>query len=122
MPARPEDKIHRDILEYLRLVLPGAAINHAANEVGLSGKQAERIVGKAKAMGMRPGWPDLEVIYQGRALFFEVKAPEGRVSLVQRQTQADLAANGALCAVVRSIDDTRACLRTWGIQTREITA
>lgn len=118
--ARREDPIHRAILQYLRLALPGALVVHAANEVGLSGSDVARAISKAKSLGMMPGFPDLMVIPAAGIgpLFFEVKAKGGRLSAAQRDVISALDDLGYRVAVVGSISDVSARLADWGIPNR----
>lgn len=134
-PQRPRRKnvsrelpVHRECLSYLRLALPGAAINHSPNGFHVPmppdlpprwraffQTAAAREVAKLKTMGARPGWPDLLVIHKGRTMAFEVKSDAGRATDDQSQSLRDLQANGALVAVVRSAADCQAALERWGV-------
>lgn len=108
-----EGPIHlaiRDLLGTLGLVF-----HHSPNELDMSGKSAMLAVAKAKARGMRPGWPDFEIIHGGRVYFLEVKAPGGSLSEAQRDTLAALHVVGAVSAVVTSVEGARQALRDWGI-------
>jgi len=116
-----EAQIHKAILQWLRTVLPDAIVHHSANE-GVRGGKAGILDGaRRKSMGQVAGFPDIQVITWQHVgpMFFEVKAPGGRVKREQAMTIARLEAFGYRCAVVRSIDDVRARLFEWGIPTRE---
>jgi len=110
-----EGPIHLACLHCLQWKLPGAAIHHSANELDLGGDPKAKAIaqGKAKARGMRPGWPDIEVIWRGHFWTFEVKSETGRVSPEQRDCGADIIANGGRWAVVRSVDDVKRCIAAW---------
>lgn len=110
-----EGPIQRAVINYLRLALPGILITHTANEVAARGVDVRRAIGKAKSLGMLPGWPDLTCIWRGRIFFLEVKAPGGAMTDAQRAVADAMAAHGALWALVRSIDDVSARLAEWGI-------
>jgi hypothetical protein len=118
--APREDPIHRSILQYLRIALPGALVVHAANEVALSGSEVARAISKAKSLGMVPGFPDLVVFPASSVgpLFFEVKAKGGTLSAAQRDVTATLDGLGYRVALVRSIEDVAARLADWGIPNR----
>lgn len=108
-----EGPIHlaiRDLLETLGLVF-----HHSPNELDMAGKDAMLAVAKAKARGMRPGWPDFEIVHGGRVCFLEVKAPGGSLSRCQRDTLAALHIAGAIVAVVTSVDGANQALKNWGI-------
>lgn len=111
--------IHRAVLHYLQLALPGAVIHHSAQNLGIGGgKDAKiaRAVALAKSMGMRIGFPDLLVIWRGRCMGFEVKAEGGLSSEAQARVGQDFVTNGAQYAVVRGIDDVREVLAAWGVE------
>jgi len=112
-----EGPIHRSILAYLHAILPGALIHSSPNSFGdMTGPGIARQVAKARNMGMRPGWPDIEVFWQGRGLFFEVKAEGGKLQDHQKALGQALIAQGMKWAVVRSIDDVREWLTAWDVQ------
>ena len=119
--AKPEQAIHKAVLRYLELVFAGkAVIPHSANEAPLSRrdpKGAAIAMANAKAMGLRPGFPDLVVLPFSHIgpLFFEVKAPKGRVSEAQQIMMGRLDELGYKVAVVRSVDDVAARLAEWGV-------
>lgn len=116
-PARPENAIQADIVGYLRAVVPNAIVYANANAARrtASGRAANGVP------GLLPGIPDLSVcIFGGQILYFEVKAPGGRLSKPQEGVIAMLRAIGARVAVVTSIDEVRAALREWSIETREV--
>lgn len=120
----PEKAVHKAILQYLELVFrPPAIIHHSANEAALSNRDrvgAAIAMNAVKAMGMRPGFPDLVVLPYSNIgpLFFEVKAPGGRVSENQQIMIGRLEALGYRVAVVRSVDDVVAKLAEWGVWAR----
>ena len=110
-----EGPIHRAIVAYLFLRLPGAVIHASPNSFGdLNGPAIGRQVAKAKHNGMLPGWPDIEAFWRGRAMFFEVKAGKAKARENQSQIGAALVANGALWAVVNSVDSVAEKLAEWG--------
>lgn len=116
-----EGPIHRAILSFLRVAMPDAVIHHSPNELNLRGDKVAKAIAqnKAKGLGMRPGWPDLEVFHNGTPYFFEVKAEGNTQTPAQKDIQAELQAQGIRYAVVRSIADVRECLSEWGVATKE---
>lgn len=123
MPRDIEGPIHRQIVTYLRAVLPPECIiHHSANEGVRGGKRGILDGAKRKAMGQVPGFPDIIVLPFSTIgpMFFEVKAPKGRVSDAQSDVLTRLDLLGYRHAVVRSVDDARRCLRMWSIPTREV--
>lgn len=113
-----EGPIHKAILSLLIAVLPArAVIHHSPNELQITASPAARAiaVNRAKALGMRAGWPDLEWLLDGRMYFFEVKAPDGKESADQADIRAQLIAAGALVEVVASVEQAEAALKKWGL-------
>jgi hypothetical protein len=111
-----ETPIHIAIVEYLRLVMPGALVIHPAN----GGKRSAREGAEFKRMGVLAGTFDLIIVTQeGRLAFLEVKDALGTLSKPQKAFGAALDAAGVPWAVVRSVDDARRVLSLWGIETRE---
>lgn len=63
------------------------------------------VAGKiAKSMGAKAGVPDILIVYAGRAIFIELKAPKGRVSPEQIQVRNELVMAGATWVVCRDLD------------------
>lgn len=110
-----EGPIHKAILHYLELQFPRAVVHHSPNEVSLRGKDVARAIAKAKSLGMKPGFPDLIMVCGGRTIALEVKAPDGRLQDRQKNIGEALEMNGALWAVVRSVDDVRDKFKRWGV-------
>lgn len=110
-----EGPIHRAVLAYVKTALPRAAVHHSPNEVARRGKAGMINAQRQRSLGTVTGWPDLEVIVSGRIYFLEVKAPAGKQTEAQREVQAMLATQGAPYAVVRSVDEARAALVSWGL-------
>lgn len=115
-----EGRIHRSILHWLRAVLPGAIIHHSPNSVRWGGKAAQINGAKNVAMGTLAGFPDIFCRTYSGDFYFEVKAEGSYLSPAQKAFRDQLAALGChRYAVVRSIEDAREALDSWGITTRE---
>jgi hypothetical protein len=113
-----ETAIHIAIVNLLYLALPkGAIIHHSHNE----GKRSKADAGKAKAMGQRPGFPDIIIMWQRVTYMLEVKTATGRQSNVQKDFERDAAATGfPFYAIVRSVSEAEATLKAWGIPIRTV--
>jgi hypothetical protein len=111
-----EGPIHKAILQLLDLTLPPDAIyHHSPNELDMAGEEAARQIAKARNLGTKPGWPDIEIIWRGRAFFLEVKADKGRQSEAQAAIQVELGLAGAPYEVVRSVTEAELVLIRWGL-------
>jgi len=107
----PEADLQRDVVRFLRLVLPDTAIiHHSANEVTGGGEAARKRQAILVGMGVYPGFPDLMVIWAGRVLFLELKSPTGRLSEAQHAFADAVMGQGFTWALVRSVRDAEEAL------------
>ena len=116
--AHPEDDLHMAVAQFLDLALPKDA---CWTTVEHGGKRGKREAGRLKAKGVKPGWPDIEIIWHGRAYFIELKAPKGLLSDNQITTHLALKQAGALIATLRSVEEVEGTLRGWSIPLRATT-
>ena len=100
-----ETCLHKTCVEYVRTAYPEVIIHHSPNELGLRGENAAREINKRKKLGMRVGWPDLELFYMGRVLFIELKIEKRKVTKLQDECHTDLTMNGFDVVVIRSVVD-----------------
>lgn len=118
--GNPEQILQRAIASWLRVVLPtpeaGGPVWTAVNPV--PGK-SRASAGISKAMGLAAGFPDIVMIWQGRAIVFELKAKGGTTSDAQKAMIKALSHNCAHCFVIRSIEEMRLALRGLAVPTRE---
>jgi hypothetical protein len=114
-----EGPIHKAILQLLDLCLPGDAIyHHSPNELDMAGPEAARQIAKARKLGTKAGWTDIEIVWQGRFYGIEVKAPGGRLSQAQADIHAAMRRAGAEVAIVSSVTEMREVLNQWGLHCR----
>ena len=104
---RPEEALHRAVAAFLDVALPEGA---AWTTVEPGGYRTKAEAGIAKARGVKAGWPDVLVIFRGRAIFFELKGPKGRLSAAQTAAHERLRLAGAVVYTVRSLDELAAVL------------
>jgi len=105
------------IAEYLACVLPADAFA-TVFPAGGGGKARGA---QLKRMGMLAGVPDWLVIWQGKSLFFELKAPGGRLSAQQIETHALLRCAGAFVTTVYRLEAVEGALRGFGVPLRGTT-
>jgi hypothetical protein len=110
--TRPEQEIQRAIFQHLAIRAASTVFAfHPAN-----GGWRSRVEGAIpKGMGVRAGVPDIVAVKGGRCYALELKAPDGRLTPVQREAHAALAAAGATVAVAYGLDDALARLEAWGL-------
>ena len=110
-----ERELHGAVVLFLGYALPdGAVLHHSPNE-GKRGWNAQRDL---KASGARKGWPDLEILWQGRAYFLELKAPRKYPTADQRGVHSLLRAAGCQVCTVRSVAEAEMALSGWGLPLR----
>lgn len=109
---KEEEAIHRAVVELLQVsAVPGVAWTHMpAGEVRpiSTGK-------KLKAMGTKPGWPDIILVKGGHFYGLELKTEDGRLSPAQVAAHEALAAAGATVAVAYGLDQSIEILKGWGL-------
>lgn len=71
-----------------------------------------------RAVGYVSGTPDILVVHDWTPIFFELKAPKGRVSDTQKETHDALRSAGADVFVVRSIFEVCEHLKGCGVPLR----
>jgi hypothetical protein len=102
--AQPEQQIQRAVFEHLAIRAASTVFAfHPAN-----GGWRSRVEGAIlKGMGVKAGVPDIIAIKGGQCYALELKAPDGRLTPVQRDAHAALVAAGATVAVAYGLDDAR---------------
>lgn len=111
-----ERALQEYIVQWLEVTLPDfSVVHHSPNE----GRRHVNFRNTLKRGGTRWGWPDLEVFVPAAgfwspevrgAIFLEVKAPKGRPTDAQTETQQALRLCGCHVAEVRSIKDVESFL------------
>ena len=96
----------------------GAIIHHCANEVTEAGPRGAKRQAILVGMGVQPGFADLIILCDGRALFLELKSLKGRLSPAQEAFRDAVLAQGFGWALVRSLDDALGALADHGFTTR----
>jgi hypothetical protein len=76
---------------------------------------------RRKDRGIKPGWPDVQFIYQGRFYGIELKIGDGKQSDYQAQRQAEIERAGGVYVICRSVEEVERQLRAWGFPMRATT-
>ncbi len=118
MRRTDETDLHIAAVSLLEHVLPkGAIVHHSHNE----GKRSKRDAGLAKAMGQRPGFADLIILYRNTVYFIEFKSKTGTQTVVQMYFEMDIRATDFKhYEIVRSLEELVAVLDGWGILARGV--
>lgn len=106
-----EAQIHKAIVSYLNLEMTGGWLwFHPANGEA----RTPQTGAKLKAMGVRPGIPDLVFVSpNGRVHFMEIKRPGAVLNLAQRQIADWCEARQVPFQIARSVDDAKQILDEW---------
>jgi hypothetical protein len=111
-PEQTEEQIHRAVVQLLdRAAVAGVFSFHVPNGEA----RGPGIGGKLKAMGTRPGMPDVCILFLGRFYGLEIKKRGGKVSPAQRMAHAQMVACGAEVRTVYDLDEAIAALKDWGM-------
>src|SRR3990167_8130944 len=96
-----EAQLHRAVAIYIAMAVPHDAV---WTTVGHGG--GGRIRGaQLKAMGLRAGWPDVQILWRGSFLGIELKSDAGRISPAQDETAAAIERAGGEVHLARNLDD-----------------
>lgn len=124
MPRRnqPEFRIQCAVADQLRFrALPGlfwTALANGENRpkvMDAQGRWYSPTGERLQRSGLRPGNPDLLLIWQGRAIGLELKAEGGRQNANQRATQTDWTLAGGLYHVAKGFQEAMAFLEMLGV-------
>lgn len=106
--AQPEEELHRAAVEWVVLSSARYPILRWMLHVPNGGKRPRGEAGKLKALGTKPGYPDLTLPrpnHTWRGLAIELKSPVGTVSSYQQEWLDAFAEDGWLVAVCRSLEE-----------------
>ena len=101
MARHEEDRLHTYIWKALQFILPDDAIAWSTENRQMGPREGLR----RKMRGCIPGVPDMEIHYQCRSLFSEIKTPKGTMNKAQRDMHKRLKAARMPVAVCRSLED-----------------
>lgn len=119
MPRRrdnPEERLQRAVADFLAVAMP-LGIVWTAFPAGGGGKVRGA---KLKAMGLKPGWPDVQMILppHGRFIGIELKAPKGRTSDEQDAVHEAVRAAGGHVFICRCVEEVEGTLRALSLDLR----
>lgn len=109
---RPEQKLQIAVCEYLSYALPQDGFFFA---VPNGGYRTPAEAGIMKAMGQKPGVPDIIIAYRGWIYGIEAKSAKGTISAAQGLTHVAMARAGVNIATCRSIEEVESALTGFGI-------
>ena len=66
-----------------------------------------------KRSGLKPGWPDIQLLKDGVYHGIEIKTERGIVSQSQREMHKKIKKNGGKVAICRSLNDVENVLYDW---------
>ena len=107
-----EHELQKSIVVYLTHALPKDAVFFA---VPNGGDRNPIVASKLKAEGVKPGVPDLLILWRGQTFGLEVKTLKGRVSVAQELFHEKARRAGMFVEVVRSLSDVSRYLEARGV-------
>lgn len=110
-PRKLEEGLQKTCADWLNL--KGYLWWHTPNAGGGYGTTPGARAGymaKMKRLGTKPGVPDIMILRNGTLYMAELKAPKGVVSDEQKRFMLRAESEGAVCAVVRSLEQLQALL------------
>lgn len=112
---RPEEALQRACVQLLRLcpAPPEGPLWWASTNQRGTRKPWEQ--GILTALGLRPGVPDLLLLWKGRLVGIELKSARGRMSPAQEEFHRLLTLAGGVAHVCRSLDEFSGLLGVLGI-------
>ena len=118
MPRRrnqPEEALQRTVAEYLDRALPEDAVwFHCPN----GGARTKAEAGVFKALGVKPGIPDILILWRGSLYCIELKPPRRSLSESQKTMRALLVTAGARYAMARTVEAVETALAVWNVPLR----
>lgn len=110
-----EHKLQIAVTNYLHFSLPSDATWFAVPNGGLRNLKTAQ---KLKAEGVRPGVADIIVVWKGRAIGLELKAPKGSQSKAQKEWAEMFQLAGGVYRVCKSVDEVETFLDMLGVPMR----
>lgn len=112
----PEQRLQIAVKEYLGWCLPEEVLWTAS--LAGHGRMTMHARNKAKAMGLKPGWPDLQFLFpDGVTRYIELKSDVGSLQPEQRAFR-DRSNPHGIWALCRSVEEVETTLRGWGAPLR----
>jgi hypothetical protein len=109
---QPEAQLQRSLVEHLRWCAKADVwFCHVPN----GGARTATEGAIFKALGVRPGTPDLLIVRAGQALFIECKTPGRKISPAQTECHDALRRAGAAVETADDIDQALGFLRRHGV-------
>lgn len=104
-----ERRLHASIADFLNVALPPGAF-----WTTIPGGDR----GPTLAPGYHAGAPDVLLLWNARAIFFEIKTEKGRLSPAQKVAHAEITLAGSVVHVVRSVNELQNFLEILGVPLR----
>ena len=102
-----EAQLHRAVATYLTFALPKDAVWTTVGHGGGGKVRGAQL----KAMGLKAGWPDIQILMRGLFVGIELKGPKGKTSPEQDSIAHSIEKAGGHYYVCRSLDDVITAVR-----------
>lgn len=102
---KPEQALQRACVQILTRHVPKPPEGPVWTAVNPVPAKSKAVAGVSKAMGLRAGWPDMLLVFNGRPILPEFKAGKGRLSDSQRELLPQIEQAGGAVYEIRSVDE-----------------
>jgi hypothetical protein len=106
--AQPEFDLTCAIARYLEHAVPH---NVPWTHFPAGEKRTAKTGARLKAMGLKPGWPDFQFLFNGQFIGIELKAGKGKQSESQKGVSSLILEHGGIYAVCTSLEGVQSVLR-----------
>lgn len=115
-----EASLQEAVVAFLdRVLLPPATFTAISHGIYFTKdrEEAKRRGARLKRLGLKPGWPDIIILHNGRTHGIELKTSDGTLSEAQKAVHTAMVLARCTVTVCRSVDDVRDRLEVWGLPT-----
>ena len=106
--TQTEHDLHIQCVQWFEMQHKCALLNHQANE-NPRGNKIQMICynKKMKSLGTKAGFPDIQILYNEKVLFIELKSLTGKLTESQKALFQQIESNGFPVHIIRTFEDFR---------------
>jgi hypothetical protein len=119
---RPEQELQKTVAAWLVVMVPKPPLGPLVSAIAPAPGNSTKLRTLRRLMGLKPGMPNLMLVWKGRALFVTLCPPGVEPDMQQRLRALEIAQCGGAATVCRSLQDFVDFVRRTGIPTVEADA
>ena len=106
--TQTEHDLHIQCVQWFEMQHKKPLLNHQANE-NPRGNKIQMICynKKMKSLGTKAGFPDIQILYNEKVLFIELKSLTGKLTDSQKALFQQIESNGFPVHIIRTFEDFR---------------